>query len=236
VQNEEKVEALVQLAATVAHELNNIFTAVSGNLSLLEDSFDHQSPRKKIVGDIIQTARRGIELSEKLQAFAGRQKLNRTQFDLNQVVASTFSGLKHTTLHHIDVEFGLTPASCIVVADEDKFVRVLEELARNAVAAMDDQGSLIVSTTETELQERQIRRLPAGNYIRLSVKDTGRGMAPEIAKRALDPVFSTKAGHHGWGLARCAGFIRQTGGEILLFSRPGRGTIADILLPRAAIG
>ena len=78
VQNEEKVEALVQLAATVAHELNNIFTAVSGNLSLLEDSFDHQSPSKKVVGDVIQTARRGIELSEKLQAFAGRQKLNRT--------------------------------------------------------------------------------------------------------------------------------------------------------------
>ena len=83
-QNEEKVEALVQLAATVAHELNNIFTAVSGNLSLLEDSFDHQSHGKKVVGDVIQTARRGIELSEKLQAFAGRQKLNRTQFDLNR--------------------------------------------------------------------------------------------------------------------------------------------------------
>src|SRR5690242_21867577 len=104
-QNEEKVEALVQLAATVAHELNNIFTAVSGNLSLLEESFEHQSPSKKVVGDVIQTARRGIELSEKLQAFAGRQKLNRTQFDLNQVVASALSGLKHTILQHIDVEF-----------------------------------------------------------------------------------------------------------------------------------
>ena len=61
-------------------------------------------------------------------------------------------------------------------------------------------------------------------------------MTPEIAKRALDPVFSTKAGHHGWGLARCAGFIRQTGGEILLFSRPGRGTIADVILPRVVTG
>ena len=234
VQNEEKVEALVQLAATVAHELNNIFTAVSGNLSLLEDSFDYRSPSKKVVSDVIQTARRGVELSEKLQAFAGRQKLYRTKFDLNQVVASAFGTLKHTTLQHIDVELGLTPSRCIVVADEDKFVRVLEELARNAAAAMEEQGSLIISTTEIELQERQIRRLPAGNYVRLSVKDTGHGMTREIAKRALDPVFSTKAGHHGWGLARCAGFIRQTGGEILLFSRPGRGTIADVILPRMA--
>jgi signal transduction histidine kinase len=234
VQNEEKVEALVQLAATVAHELNNIFTAVSGNLSLLEESFDQHNPGKKVVGDVIQTARRGIELSEKLQAFAGRQKLNRTKFDLNQVVAATFSALKHSALQHIEVEFGLTSSNCVVVADEDQFVHVLEELARNAAAAMDGQGSLIVSTTETELQERQVSRLPAGNYIRLTVKDTGRGMPPEVAKRALDPLFSTKAGHHGWGLARCAGFIRQTGGEILLFSRPGRGTIADILLPRMA--
>jgi signal transduction histidine kinase len=236
VQNEEKVEALVQLAATVAHELNNIFTAVSGNLSLLEESFDHQSPSKKVVGDVIQTARRGIELSEKLQAFAGRQKLNRTQFNLNHVVASSFASLKHSVLQHVDIEFGLTPSSCIVVADEDKFVHVLEELARNAAAAMGGKGCMIVSTTETEVEERQISRLPAGNYVRLSVKDTGRGMSPEITERALDPVFSTKAGHDGWGLARCAGFIRQSGGEILLFSRPGRGTTADVILPRAAIG
>jgi signal transduction histidine kinase len=234
--NEEKVDALVQLAATVAHELNNIFTAVSGNLSLLEDSFEHQSHGAKVVGDVIQTARRGIELSEKLQAFAGRQKLNRTQFDLNRVVASAFAGLKSTTLQHVDVEFGLASSSCTVVADEDKFARVLEELARNAAAAMDGHGCLIVSTTETVLEERQITRLPAGHYVRLSVKDTGRGMTPEVAKRALDPVFSTKAGHHGWGLARCAGFIRQSGGEILLFSRPGRGTIADVILPRLVTG
>jgi hypothetical protein len=234
--NEEKVDALVQLAATVAHELNNIFTAVSGNLSLLEDSFEHQSHGAKVVGDVIQTARRGIELSEKLQAFAGRQKLNRTQFDLNRVVASAFARLKSTTLQHVDVEFGLASSNCTVVADEDKFARVLEELARNAVAAMDGHGCLIVSTTETVLEERQITRLPAGHYVRLSVKDTGRGMTPEVAKRALDPVFSTKAGHHGWGLARCAGFIRQSGGEILLFSRPGRGTIADVILPRLVTG
>ena len=233
-QNEEKVEALVQLAAAVAHELNNILTAVSGNLSLLEESIEAQSPNKKVLGDVIQTARHGVELAEKLQAFAGRQKLDRTQFDLNEVVASAISGLKHTSLQNIDVEFGLTRSNCMVVADRDKFAHVLEELVRNAAAAMDGRGCLVVSTTETAVEERQIRRLPAGNYIRLSVKDTGRGMPPEVAKRALDPFFSTKAGHHGWGLARCAGFIRQSGGEILLFSRPGRGTIADVILPRMA--
>jgi signal transduction histidine kinase len=230
---EEKVEALVQLAATVAHELNNIFTAVSGNLSLLEDSFEHQSISAKVVDDVIQTARRGIELSEKLQAFAGRQKLNRSPFDLNSVVASTIADLKRSTLQHVDVELGLTASTCIVATDEEKFVRVLEELARNAAAAMDSRGQLIVATTASILNERQVGRLPAGSYVRLSIQDSGRGMPPEIAKRALDPVFSTKAGHHGWGLARSAGFVRQSGGEIVLSSKPGRGTTANIFLPRA---
>src|SRR6201986_745007 len=137
---EEKVEALEQLAATVAHELNNIFTAVSGNLSLLEDSFEHQSASAKVIVDVIQTARRGIELSEKLQAFAGRQRLNRTQFDLNSVVASTFADLKRSTLQHVDIELGLTSATCVVATDEEKFVRVLEELAQNAAAVRDNRG------------------------------------------------------------------------------------------------
>ncbi len=231
---EEKVDALVQLAATVAHELNNIFTAVSGNLSLLEDSFTHQSASKKVVGDVIQTARRGIELSEKLQAFAGRQKLNRTRFDLNHVVAATFADLKRSILQHTDVELGLTSSSCVVATDEEKLARVLEELARNAAAAMDNHGRLIVTTTATVLKDNQVGRLPQGAYVRLSVKDSGRGMTPEVAKRALDPLFSTKAGHHGWGLARCAGFIRQSGGEILLASTQGNGTTANVFVPRLA--
>jgi signal transduction histidine kinase len=229
--NDEDVDALMQLAATMAHELNNIFTAVSGNLSLLEDSFDHQSPNAKVVGDVIQTARRGIELSQTLQAFAGRQRLNRRQFDLNQVVASTFTGLKQSMLQHIDVELGLTQSDCLVTADEEKFARVLEELARNAAAAMNNHGRLVVATTSTVLKERQASRLPSGNYVRLSVKDSGRGMMPDVAKRALDPLFSTKSGHPGWGLARCAGFIRQSGGDILLTSLPGKGTIVDVFLP-----
>jgi len=229
--DDEEVDALMQLAATMAHELNNIFTAVSGNLSLLEDSFEHQSHNAKVVGDVIQTARRGIELSQTLQAFAGRQRLNRTQFDLNQVTAATFTGLKRSLLQHIDVQLGLTQSGCIVTTDEEKFARVLEELARNAAAAMDNHGRLVVATTATVLKERQAGRLPSGSYVRLSVRDTGRGMLPDIAKRALDPLFSTKSGHHGWGLARCAGFIRQSGGEILVTSLPGKGTIVDVFLP-----
>ena len=231
----EKEEALVQLAGSVAHELNNIFTAVAGNLSLLEASLDDDRQKATLVGDVIRTANRGIELSQKLQAFAGRQKLNRTRFDTNQSVASVIAGLKRSTLRHIDVELVLLPASCIVAADEEKFQHVVEELIKNAVTAMNHRGWIIITTNQLTLQDNQVGRLAAGNYVRVSVRDTGGGMSPDVMRRALDPLFSTRTGHQGWGLAKCAGFARQCGGDIMLSSVKGQGTAAEVYLPRKAV-
>ena len=228
----EKEEALVQLAGNVAHELNNIFTAVAGNLSLLEASLDNDRQKASLVGDVIRTAKRGIELSQKLQAFAGRQKLNRTRFDINQSVASVIADLKRNTLRNVDVELVLLPASCVVAADEEKFQHAVEELMKNATTAMNHRGWIIVTTNQLRLQESQVGRLPAGDYIRLSVRDSGGGMSPSVMRRALDPLFSTRTGHQGWGLARCAGFVRQCGGEIALSSVEGQGTCAEIYFPR----
>ena len=228
----EKEEALVQLAGSVAHELNNIFTAVAGNLSLLEASLDEDSQKASLVSDVIRTANRGIELSRKLQAFAGRQKLNRTHFDVNQTVESVTAQLKQSLLHNIVVELVLLPASCIVAADEEQFHHVVEELIKNAAVAMNNRGWIVITTNHLVLQDDQIGRLPAGTYIRLSVRDSGDGMSPEVMRRALDPLFSTRKGHQGWGLAKCAGFVRQSGGEIMLSSVEGRGTAAEIYFPR----
>jgi signal transduction histidine kinase len=230
----EKEEALVQLAGSVAHELNNIFTAVAGNLSLLEASLEDRQ-KASLVGDVIRTANRGIELSQKLQAFAGRQKLNRTRFDMNQSVASAIAQLKRTTLCNIDVELVLLPASCIVAADEEKFQHVVEELVKNAATAMNHRGWIIITTNQLTLQDNQLGRLPAGSYVRLSVRDSGGGMSPDVMRRALDPLFSTRTGHQGWGLAKCAGFVRQCGGEITLSSIKGQGTAAEVYLPRKPV-
>ena len=228
----EKEQALVQLAGSVAHELNNIFTAVAGNLSLLGESLDDDRQKVGLVNDVIRTANRGIELSQKLQAFACRQKLNRTRFDLNQSAASVIAGLKRSVLRSIDVELVLLPASCMVAADEQKFQHVVEELLKNASAAMNHRGWIVISTNQLELQDGQAGRLPAGSYVRLSVRDSGGGMSPDVMRRALDPVFSTRNGHQGWGLAKCAGFVRQCGGEILLSSIKGQGTAAEVYFPR----
>jgi signal transduction histidine kinase len=228
----EKEVALVQLAGSVAHELNNIFTAVAGNLSLLEVSFDEDSSRASLVNDVLRTANRGIELSQKLQAFAGRQKLNRTRFDMNRSVAGVIAQLKRSILHNIDVELALLPASCMVAADEEKFQHVVEELIRNASTAMNHKGWIVIATNQLVLQDNQVGRLPAGGYVRLSVRDSGGGMSPDVMRRAMDPLFSTRNGHQGWGLAKSAGFVRQCGGEIMLSSIKDQGTAAEIYLPR----
>ena len=226
----EKVEALVQLAGSVAHELNNIFTAVTGNLSLLEDSLPDESDHARVISDVIRTAHRGIELSEKLQAFAGRQRLRLTRVDLNRAITTVATDLKRSVLRSIDVKLHLGPG-CFASCDRDKMMHVLEELAKNAATAMDFRGQLDIGAAQTRLLPQQVQRLREGDYVKIVLRDSGCGMRPEIMKRAMDPVFSTDSGRPGWGLARCAGFIRQCGGEILLASNVGHGTSVEIFLP-----
>jgi len=228
----EEIDPLVHLAGTVAHELNNIFTAVTGNLSLLESGAVQEGSNAGVISDVLRTANRGIELSQKLQAFAGRQKLNRTLFDLNRTVATVITDLKRSVLRHVDIDLALSPTACFVAADEEKFHHVLEELASNAAAAMNHRGWIIVRTEYATLSNREVSKLPEGQYVKLTVRDSGSGMSPEVMRRALDPLFTTRPGHQGWGLARCAGFLRQCGGDIALTSTKGQGTAAAIYLPK----
>lgn len=227
----DKTDALVHLAGTMAHELNNIFTVVTGNLSLLETATDRDQGAD-LVQDVMRTAHRGIELSRQLQAFAGRQKLRRTAFDINHGVSSALAMLGRDLLRGIDVELDLLPAACMVAADQEQFGQLVEELARNAAAAMNQRGWLIVGTSHELLSQGQVRSLPAGPYARLCMRDSGPGMTPDVMRRALDPLFSTKSGHRGWGLARIAGFLRQSGGDIMLSSVKGQGTTVEVYLPR----
>lgn len=228
----EKTDALVHLAGSVAHELNNIFTAVAGNLSFLEDAFDREDSNSHLIDDVIRTARRGMELSAKLQAFAGRQPLRRVRIDLNQAIVQVVTGLKTSVLRAIDVQLDLARTACIVSVDQEKLHSLIVELATNAATAMEQHGRLSFKTAAVMLKEGDVARLAAGPYQQLTVRDWGRGMQPEIAARALDPFFTTRSGGGGWGLSKCAGFVRQCGGRIGLSSTPGQGTAVKIYLPK----
>jgi signal transduction histidine kinase len=224
----DKKIALIELAGTVAHELNNIFTAVAGNLSLLEAE---AAPSREPIADVLRAAQRGIVLSSKLQAFAGRQPLRRETIDLNRLVERVVRALPRNDLLGIDVRLALSLRVPVVVTDEAKLAESVHELIANAIAAMPVGGRIDV---ETQFHSHAARegRAPETSAV-ISVADSGMGMSPEIAARAFDPLFTTKppGAHAGWGLAGCDGFVRQAGGYMTIASKPGEGTRVEIHLP-----
>jgi signal transduction histidine kinase len=225
-ESSEKMTALVQLAGTVAHELNNIFTAVTGNLSLLEPESAASANQASTVRDIVRAAQRGIDLTSKLQAFAGRQRLHRQNVELNAVVLKTMRALQ-PSLPTTNVNINLANAEFIVYADEQKLSDIIIELVKNAHAAMPPVGGcLTVETSRHEIEGRHPQAL-------LRIRDNGKGMAPEVMARAMEPLFTTRPHgiKAGWGLSNCAGFVRQSGGRMSLHSEIGQGTLVEITLP-----
>jgi signal transduction histidine kinase len=218
----EKMIALVQLAGTVAHELNNIFTAVAGNLSLLDQEFSEE--QSDTYRDILRAAQRGIGLTSKLQAFAGRQRLERRSIELNGVVSHTLAKLHHT-LAGVTIDVRLAGGEFIVYADEQKLSDTVVELIKNARAAMPETGGCLTVKT--------IRIQRGHPHVLLSISDNGAGMTPDVMSRATEPLFTTGPNgiKAGWGLSNCAGFVRQSGGTMTLSSEAGRGTTVEVSLP-----
>jgi signal transduction histidine kinase len=198
--------ALVELAGAVAHELNNIFTAVAGNLSLIDEDLPQDGGDSSArIGEVIRTAQRGIVLSSKL-------------------------------LDGVHLRISLAREECPSFVDEDKLRASVEEILGNAVAAMPRGGQIIVETRHHTAGAEPVKNMPLlrpGRYVLIAVSDTGKGMEPHVAARAVDPLFTTKTPgiNVGWGLSNCAGFVRQSGGYMTLASKLGLGTRVEIYLP-----
>lgn len=236
VSDSEKMAALVELAGAVAHELNNIFTAVTGNLSLLDEDLPGDADSSARIGEVIRTTQRGIQLSSKLQAFAGRQPLRRKRVDVNRLVGRIVQNLPAEQLEGVHLRVSLVREECPSFVDDDKLGASIEEILRNALAAMPKGGQIIVETRVHAATSEPAKNMPAlrpGRYVLIAVSDTGRGMEPQVAARAVDPLFTTKTPgiNAGWGLSNCAGFVRQSGGYMTLASKLGLGTRVEIYLP-----
>lgn len=220
----DRLAALVQLAGTVSHELNNIFTAVAGNLSLLDHALTGE--QLAIFQDVLRAAQRGIDLTSKLQAFAGRQHLTRRNTQIHAVVIQALEA-ERQSLEGVSLLTAFAPEDFIVYVDEAKLRDTIVELVANARAAMPQTGGrLIVRTT------RQTHSNGHGHVL-LSISDNGCGMTPEVAAQATEPLFTTgtRGIKAGWGLSSSAGFIRQSGGVMTIASTPGQGTTVKISLP-----
>lgn len=220
----DRMNALIQLAGTISHELNNIFMAVAGNLSLL----DHELTGDQLATfqDVLRAAQRGINLTAKLQAFAGRQNLRRGRTRLHAAITRALEA-QPQTWEGISLLTAFAPEDFVVYIDETKLRDTIAELVANARAAMPRTGGRLI--VKTARQSHGSGR----PHVLLSVCDNGCGMAPEVIARATEPLFTTDVSgiKVGWGLSSSAGFIRQSGGTMTIASAPAQGTTVKISLP-----
>jgi signal transduction histidine kinase len=151
--------------------------------------------------------------------------------DIVEVTSCTIRELRSSSLRDIDIQIAFGEYGCVTLTDRDKLHHVIRELVQNAAEATTDDRSLMIAAGRCTLTEASNSSLPEGEYVFLSVQDNGRGMTHDVARRAFDPLFSTKGGRHGWGLACGAGFVRQCGGDIVLKSVRDVGTTVTVYLP-----
>jgi PAS domain S-box-containing protein len=236
----QKMEAIGQLTGGVAHDFNNILTVIIGMTELLSDALASDKKLGPIVAAVDEAATRGAQLTQRMLAFARKQPLQAQMIDLNEIVSRSVAMLQRTLGEHIAVKSvfaeGLWPA----LADTSQVEDAILNLAVNARDAMPNGGRLMIETANAHLDEDYAAHnveVTPGDYVCVSVTDSGVGMPPEVVERVFEPFFTTKDVGHGTGLglSMVYGFVKQSRGHVKIYSEPGHGTRITLYLPRALV-
>lgn len=230
----QKMEALGRLAGGVAHDFNNLLTIISGYGELLLTQVPE--PLREDVRAILEGAERATTLTRQLLALSRRQAGRPRVVDLNTVIRGMEQIIRRALGEGVTLELLLRASLWPVKADPGQLEQILLNLAVNARDAMPRGGRLVVATANCTRTEAAALHLPPGQYVRLTVRDTGEGLDPETCQRIFEPFFSTKSTDKGTGLglAIVYGIVKQSGGEVFVDSRLGEGTIFTIYLPRSS--
>ncbi|MEP7209349.1 MAG: PAS domain S-box protein [Alphaproteobacteria bacterium] len=232
----QKLDAIGQLSGGVAHDFNNILAVIGGNLEMIAQA-DLPAPARRAVARAQDAAMRAARITHRLLAFARRQPLTRQVLDLNQTLEELGDILHRSLGETIDIRMDLAPILPTVEADVDQFETAILNLAVNARDAMPDGGNLLIETGEIRFDEdpRTPQEAPAGDYVRVSVSDTGMGMTAEVLARAFEPFFTTKdvGAGTGLGLSMVYGLMKQLGGHARLYSEVGHGTRVSLFFPKS---
>ena len=230
----QKLEAVGRLAGGVAHDFNNLLTAIIGNAELFLMGADSEAPGYQEVKIIRRTAGRAAELTRQLLALSRRQVMAPTLLNLNNVLKGMSEMLPRLVGEAVQYDLALDPNLRLVKADLSQMEQVVLNLVVNAREAMPDGGALRIATENVVLDEGQIySEVEPGEYVCLSVTDSGVGMPPAVQEHIWEPFFSTKTTGAGLGLATVYGVVKQLGGYIATHSQEGNGTIFEIYLPVA---
>jgi len=239
----QKMEAVGQLTGGLAHDFNNLLTGISGSLELMRSRI--AQGRAGEIGRYIESATasasRAASLTHRLLAFSRRQTLDPKPTDVNRLIRGMEELFRRTVGPAIQLETSFAADPWPTLCDPHQLENALLNLVLNARDAMPDGGHLLIETANTGLLDRRgapkdwpPRNVPPGEYVALSIADSGTGMTPEVVSRAFDPFFTTKpiGQGTGLGLSMIYGFVQQSGGHVRLRSEHGQGTTVAIYLPR----
>lgn len=236
----QRIEAAGNLAGGVAHEVNNMMTAVIGFGGFVLRGLPEDHPRRSDVNEMVKAATRAAGITRQLLAFTRQQVLQPSVLDLNAVITELNRMLTGFLGADIELILRLDPGAGRVRADRGQLEQVIINLALNARYAMQSGGRLRLETSTAVLDEDYSRRHPGitiepGQYIVLTVTDSGVGMDAATRSRAFEPFFTTKPVGQGTGLglSTAYGIVKQSGGYIWLYSEPGLGTSVKLYLPQA---
>lgn len=232
----QKMEAIGQLTGGIAHDFNNLLTTILGSLELLQRRIPEELPQLlRLVDNAVRGAQRGAALTQRMLAFARCQELNLEPVDIPALVRGMTELLERSIGPTIMIETRFPLGLARISADPNQLEMALLNLMVNARDAMPNGGAIVVSARPARIARGEISDLEPGEYVCLSVVDTGDGMDEATLARAVDPFFTTKelGKGTGLGLPMVHGLAQQSGGRLLLKSRKGEGTTAELWLPTA---
>jgi signal transduction histidine kinase/DNA-binding response OmpR family regulator len=234
----QKMEAVGQLTGGVAHDFNNLLTVIIGGLDTIKRSKPGDHGRiARAVDMSLQGAQRAASLTGRLLAFSRRQPLEPKPVELNALVREMTELLHRTLGEQIELEGVLAPRLWTAEVDQNQLESAMLNLAVNARDAMPEGGKLTIETANTALDESYAAtdaEVIPGQYIMISISDTGTGMPKEVLARVFEPFFTTKESGRGTGLglSMVYGFVKQSGGHVTIYSEEGQGTTVKLYFPR----
>jgi CheY-like chemotaxis protein len=232
------MEAVGQLTGGIAHDFNNMLAVVVGGIDLAQRRLN--GPRREVLMHLqnaMEGATRAAALTRRLLSFARSEPLLPERVDSRDLIGGMSDLLDRTLGERIRVEVDLAPDTWPSYVDPHQLENAIVNLAVNARDAMDGQGLMRISTENVTLAANQVGDIRAGEYVKISVTDTGCGMTPDVLEHAFEPFFTTKpvGKGTGLGLSQIFGFAHQSAGEVGIESQVGKGTTVSIYLPRTEV-